>query len=111
MNDFDKDMAHVHDLRKMAAQCEQEAKEILSKYTWDEERAYPAGQFIVDVAKTRRFDAGWARKNLSEEDYALTLVTKPDSMTAKKNLPPEKYALAQRDDYGWTVKVRPANEV
>lgn len=97
-------MARVFLLRKQAAACEAEAKEILERYTFERDEAFSAGDFIVRVNRTRRFDAGLAKKNLTPEQYAATLVTKPDSALAKRVLSEDEYRASQRD-YGWTVKV------
>lgn len=109
MSDFDKDMARVHDLRQAAKAYEAEAAEILARYTWDEERAYPAGNFIAQVSRTRRFDPAIAKKVLTPEEYTSTLVTKPDSAAAKKALDPERYRAAQRE-YGYTVRIEPVTD-
>lgn len=109
MTNFEKDMARVFDLRKAAKQYEEEAAEILARYTFEKEEAIPAGHFIAKVSRTRRFDPAYAKKYLTPEQYASTLATKPDSAQAKKMLDPETYSLTQRQ-YGWTVRVEPVTD-
>lgn len=107
--DLDKDMRRVYMLRKQAKACEDEAKEILERYTFDKDEAFSAGDFIVRVNRTRRFDPALAKKVLTSDEYAATLVTKPDSTLAKKVLPQDVYESAQKE-YGWTVKVEEAKD-
>lgn len=101
---LERDMREVYLLRRSAAADLARADEILSRYTFDEDTAFSAGDFIVRVNRTRRFDAGLAKKNLTPEQYAATLVTKPDSTLAKKVLSEDDYRASQRE-YGWTIKV------
>lgn len=104
MSDLDRDMARVFLLRKQAAACEAEAKEILERYTFEKDEAFSAGDFIVRVNRTRRFDPALAKRNLSPEAYAKTLVTKPDSTLAKKVLSEDDYRASQRE-FGFTVRI------
>lgn len=107
--EFEKAIARVYDLRQMAKQYEAEAKEILASIDFDEERHYLAGHFIAQVSRTRKFDPATAERNLTPEELAATLVTRPDSELAKRVLSPERYAAAQKE-YGFTVRIVPAEE-
>lgn len=109
MSDLDKDMRRVYMLRKQAKACEDEAKEILERYTFERDEAFSAGDFIVRVNRTRRFDPALAKKVLHPDDYSRILVTAPSSTRAKQELSAEMYALSQKE-FGWTVKVEEAKD-
>lgn len=104
VSSLERDMARVFLLRKQAKALEEEAKEILERYTFERDEAFSAGDFIVRVNRTRRFDPALAKKVLTADEYAATLVTQPDSTLAKRVLPQNVYESTQKE-YGWTVKV------
>lgn len=91
-------------LRAQAKAAEEEANDLLDSLGTLNPDNYAAGDYILKVQPNRRFDARTAEQNLTPEEFALTLATKPDSATAKAKLSPERYALAQRD-YGVTRKI------
>ena len=74
-----------------------------------EDRDYPAGKYLLRVSPTVRFDAATAQRQLTADQYAATLVTKPDSAKAKKVLSDEDYRLCQKN-YGHTIKVVPVTD-
>ena len=67
-----------------------------------------AGDLIVEVSLTKRFDPGTAKKNLTEEQYQAILKPTPNAALAKALLE-EDYELTQRT-YGVTVKVYPPGD-
>lgn len=102
--DFEKIIARVYWLKQEARAREQEASDLLDRLGDLDIRDYPAGKFILQVTETRRFNPDYAQRNLTEEEYRLTLATKPDATTAKKALSPASYAKTQRV-YGLTRSV------
>lgn len=91
-------------LRAQAKAAEEEADALLDSLGTLNPDNYAAGNYILQITPTKRFDARTAKENLTPEEFASTLATKPDSATAKKVLSPERYALAQKV-YGVTRKI------
>lgn len=102
--EFNRDIARARRIKDQIKALEGEYDQIMEKYTFAEEGTIPAGEFGLQVTRTRRFDAATAKRNLPADLYQQTLVTKPDSTKAKKVLTDEQYRMAQRD-YGWTRKI------
>lgn len=105
---FESDARRVYWLRKEAKAMLDEADEILEKYTLDN-RNYPAGDFIVQVTPTVRFDAATAARNLPADKYQSILILKPDSTIAKARLSEDEYKMAQKK-YGQTIKIVPVTD-
>ena len=59
--------------------------------------AYMYGDYHVSVQPNRRFSPALARKVLTTDEYAATLVTKPDTTKARDVLPPERFRLCQSE--------------
>lgn len=57
---------------------------------------YLAGDFIIKVTETRRFDPVTARKVLSDKEFKAILKTKPDAALTKAVLSPEVYKVSTR---------------
>lgn len=108
---FEYDMARVADLRAEIKAHEAEIQDIFGAHAAMLSAAgeYVAGDYIVKVTPTLRFDAATAEKNLTTEEYDKILEIVPSSSTAKKVLSPERYAQAQKH-YGWTRKVEPVTD-
>lgn len=103
---FEFDMKRIAMLKADIKASQQEIEDIFSAHAaiLSETGDVVAGDYIVKVTPTVRFDAATAKKNLTEEEYAKTLTTAPNSAQAKKVLSPERYAQAQKT-YGWTRNV------
>ena len=67
------------------------------------------GEFKINVRENRRFDAAVASKNLTVDELALISVPKPDSTLAKKLLPADRLAAAQKN-FGNVVTVGLRND-
>lgn len=106
---FEQDMAHVYRLRLEIKAMEQEVKDILGRHTFSAAETVATPDYLVKIARTVRFDPATAEANLTQEELAATLVTKPDSARAKQVLSPERYARTQRE-FGWEVRVTPVGE-
>lgn len=98
MSDFSRTVRRVAMLREAIKEYEDEIKTLLGSLGELAVDDYPAGEFILKVQPNRRFDPATAEQNLTPEEFALTLATKPDSATAKAKLSPERYAAAQKDN-------------
>lgn len=70
---------------------------------------YPAGNYILKVYPTLRFDAATAKRNLTPEEFDSILVRKPDSAVAKRLLGEERYKATQRN-HGMTRKIVPVED-
>lgn len=105
---FESDARRVYWLRKEAKAMEDEAKEILDKYQLDN-RDYPAGDFIVKVTPTVRFDPATAKRNLPTDKYESILRLKPDTTAAKALLTEDEYKMAQKE-HGQTIKIVPVTD-
>lgn len=91
-------------LRQQAKEANEQADMLLDSLGDLAVDDYVAGPYILQVRPTVRFDPATAERNLTAEEFALTLATKPDSAMAKKVLSPERYAAAQRV-YGVTRRI------
>lgn len=108
VSSLEKDAVRVYWLRKEAKALLEQADEILNKYVL-ENRDYPAGDFIVKVSETVRFDAATAKRNLPEDKYQSILRLRPDTTAAKAVLSDDEYRLAQKK-YGQTIKIVPVDD-
>lgn len=70
-------------LKEQLKALEEERKGLESTF---EVGSYNAGDYIVDVKPTVRFDAATAKKVLSEEEYSQIIVPKVDATIAKSVL-------------------------
>lgn len=91
-------------LRAQAKAAEEEANDLLDSLGTLNPDNYAAGDYILQVTPTKRFDARTAQENLTPEEFASTMATKPDSATAKKALSPERYAECQKT-FGQTRRI------
>ena len=102
--DFNDKVRRVFWMHKEAKALEAKADELLDSLGALETHNYAAGDFILQVTPTKRFDPATAKRALTAEQFASILATKPDSATAKSVLPPNVYAQTQRT-YGQTRKI------
>lgn len=109
--EFQQAMARVADLKAEIKAHEEEIKDIFGAYApmLSQPGNVPAGNYVVQVTPTVRFDAATAEQNLTPEEFDKIFDIVPSSATAKKVLPPERYALAQKQ-YGFTRTVVPVKE-
>jgi hypothetical protein len=101
-------LQRVYMLRAQNRQNEAEVKSLLDSLGEMPLGKDVAGDLIVEVSLTRKFDPGTAKKNLTPEDYQRILLPKPDSALAKALLG-EDYEKTQRT-YGQTVRVYPPGD-
>jgi len=100
---FSQTVAHAYRLGKEIKALEEERENLLGSLGDLSERNYPAGDFILQVTRTKRFDEATAKRNLTSDEFTRILKLKPDSTLAKAILGDE-YARTQRE-YGWTKKI------
>lgn len=85
-------------LRKAAKEMTEEADALARQFFAKREQdSYEEGPFKVVVGRNARFDAGLAKKILSEEEYNSILETKPSGTKAKDLLAPAVYRSLQKD--------------
>lgn len=101
--DFSQTVAQAYRLGKEIKALEEERETLLGSLGDLSERNYPAGDFILQVTRTKRFDEATAKRNLTADAFATILKLKPDSTLAKAILGDE-YGKTQRE-YGWTKKI------
>ena len=94
--DFAAKVTKAYWLGKQIKALETERTDLLDSLGVTESANYPAGDFILKVTPTIRFDAATAKRNLTPEEFDSIIVPKPDSAKAKVVL---------GDDYGKTQKV------
>lgn len=80
-------------LKEQLKALEDERKGLESTF---EVGSYNAGEYIVDVKPTVRFDAATAKKVLSEEEYSQIVVPKVDATIAKSVLRGFRYEDCQK---------------
>ena len=97
-------VAKIARKREQIAQLEQEIAELWDEVGDLEVRDYAAGNYIVKVSETRRFDPALAKRALSAKEYKSILKLVPDSKVAKALLDDELYRQCQRV-YGLTKKI------
>jgi len=69
------------------------------------------GEVAVIAKPNHRFDPGYARTNLSPEDYRAICILTPDATVAKKILGEDTDTYRKcLKDHGWSLTVRPATE-
>ena len=99
-----KTVAQIARLQREKAALEAQIEELYGTLGDLEERNYPAGEYILKVTRTRRFDEATAKRNLPSHLFDMILKRKPDSTLAKAVLDADEYTLCQRE-YGWTKKI------
>lgn len=72
-------------------------KELHESWDLTELDTHPVGEWKVAVQRNATFNAEKAKADLTPEEYELTLDVVSTSATAKKNLPPARYLLCQRE--------------
>lgn len=90
-------------LRKESDRLDKEATELLDGLGDLQIRNYPAGDFILQVTRTKRFDPVTARKNLTAQEFKQISKMTPNATLAKAVLG-EDYNKTQKD-YGLTRKI------
>jgi len=103
MADFAKTVAQIARLRDEQKAIDERIEELYGTLGDLEVRNYPAGDFILQVTRTVRFDEATAKRNLTAEQFKSILKLKPDSTLAKAVLD-DDYSLTQRS-YGLTRKI------
>jgi len=88
---------------------EEERNALLDAMQISETGDYAAGDFIVKVYPTVRFDPATAKRALTPQEFESILATKPDSAKAKAVLGGERYAATQKV-YGMTRKIIPITD-
>lgn len=103
MNDFATTVLQAHRVKNEIKALEEKYDQLLNSLGDLEERNYPAGDFILQVTPTLRFEAATARRNLTPDEFNSILELTPSSTKAKKMLG-ERYSATQRR-YGITRKI------
>jgi|SRR5665647_72282 len=100
---FSQTVAQAYRLGKEIKALEEERENLLGSLGDLSERDYPAGDYILRVTRTKRFDEATAKRNLTPDEFTAIMKLKPDSTLAKAILGGE-YGKTQRE-YGWTRKI------
>jgi hypothetical protein len=101
--DFAATVLQAHRIKNEIKALEEEYDRLLGSLGDLDERDYPAGDFILRVTPTLRFEAATARRNLSYDEFACICELTPTSAKAKKVLE-DRYHLTQRR-YGVTKRI------
>lgn len=96
-------------LRQQAKAFEDEANKILDDIGELSTGKYPAGEFILQVTPTVRFDAATAQRNLTPVEYKKILKMTPNSALAKAVLGEERFKATQKV-HGQTRKILPVTD-
>lgn len=106
--DFAAKVKQAYLLGKQIKALEAQRNDLLDSLGALEPSNYPAGDFILKVTPTVRFNEAEARRNLTQEQFDSILKRKPDSTLAKQMLGDE-YAKCQKV-YGTTRTIVPVED-
>lgn len=105
---FQRAVKRIADLKANIKSEEAEIERLYESMGELEVKSYPAGDYILKVEPSVRFDAATARQNLTPEQYASILKPTPNSALAKAVLD-DLYHLTQKD-YGVKRTVVPVED-
>lgn len=100
---FTQTVARAHAIKQQIKALEDEYDTLLDSLGTLDPRNYPAGDLILQVTPTIRFNEAEAKRNLSPEKFQSILKQKPDATLARKVLGDE-FSLCQKT-YGVTRKI------
>jgi len=107
--DFVKTVKEAYLVKKQIDALEQRYNDLLDSLGSLDSKNYPAGEYILQVRPTLRFDAATAKRALTPAEFESILVSKPDSTVAKKVLGEDRFKVTQKV-YGQTRTIVPVTD-
>lgn len=90
-----KQITRYHELKRIIKDAERELSEIRTSMNITEPGIFTAGNVVLEVVETRRFDPVQAGMVLTKEELDGIMVLTPSSALARETLAPKRYAETQ----------------